>query len=305
MYIFKYAFKNIVRNPFISLSSIVVIGLLIFFINILTFVLFSTGKFIEGVNDRISITIPFQSGFTTESLQTQKLLYTLWTSFSGIESKYISQDEAFVLFQSRNPDLAKLIEWTDENPLPNSLRLSWIPLKSYESVERVIAEYKDILEYNETEFNRKLIDFQSQYSRIESLVKILRLLEYWVYALLVLFIFTVFVVVYTVISNTIFFLRDEMSIIELVGGRSYFIYGPLVIQWLFYTSIASVLAAWVFYGLPYTLPLESLPNSISIMLSDFYIFFSDKLAYGILVAIVLGMTSSFVASWKYIHKTIG
>jgi cell division protein FtsX len=88
----------------------------------------------------------------------------------------------------------------------------------------VIAEYKDILEYNETEFNRKLIDFQSQYSRIESLVKILRLLEYGVYALLALFVFTVFVVVYTVISNTIFFLRDEMSIIELVGGRSYFIY---------------------------------------------------------------------------------
>jgi cell division protein FtsX len=55
-------------------------------------------------------------------------------------------------------------------------------------------------------------------------VKILRFLEYGVYALLALFFFTVFVVVYTVISNTIFFLRDEMSIIELVGGRSYFIY---------------------------------------------------------------------------------
>ena len=62
MYILKYALKNIIRNPFISLSSLVVIGLLVFFINILLLVLFSTDKFIESVNDRISITIPYQSG---------------------------------------------------------------------------------------------------------------------------------------------------------------------------------------------------------------------------------------------------
>ncbi|MFZ2338056.1 MAG: hypothetical protein WAW59_08230 [Patescibacteria group bacterium] len=61
----------------------------------------------------------------------------------------------------------------------------------------------------------------------------------------------------------------------------------------------------MFYSLPYMLPLDSLPSSVSLMLSEFYVFFSDKLAYGLLAAIVLGMISSFIASWKYIHKTIG
>lgn len=305
MYILKYAFKNIIRNPFISLSSLVVIGLLIFFINILTLVLFSTGKFIDGVNDRISITIPFQSGYTDESLQTQKLLYTLSSSFSGIESRYISQEEAFVLFQSRNPDLAKLIEWTDENPLPNSLRLSWIPLGSYEAIEQVIAEYKEILEYNETEFNRKLIDFQSQYSRIESLVKTLRALNYSIYTLLVLFIFTVFVVVYTIISNTIFFLRDEMSIIELVGGKSYFIYGPLMIQGMIYTWLAALLSLGIFSVLLHIIPLDSLPAVASTTLDLFFIDFSRYAYFGFIGFILLGTLSAFVASWKYIHKTIG
>jgi cell division protein FtsX len=96
-----------------------------------------------------------------------------------------------------------------------------------------------------------------------------------------------------------------MSIIELVGGRSYFIYWPLVIQWIFYTSIASLLAAGVLYGLPYILPLDSLPAPVSSILSEFYIFFGDNLVYSFFVAVVLGMMSSFVASWKYIHKTIG
>ena len=53
------------------------------------------------------------------------------------------------------------------------------------------------------------------------------------------------------------------------------------------------------------LPLDSLPVSVASILSEFYIDFSDKLAYGLLSAVALGMISSFVASWKYIHKTIG
>jgi cell division transport system permease protein len=167
MFILKYALKNIIRNPFISLSSLVVIGLLVFFINILLLVLFSTDKFIESVNDRISITIPYQSGYTDQSLRSQQLFYLLESSFSGIEANYVSRDEAFLIFRARNPDLARLIESTEENPLPSSIQLSGIPLGSYEAVQGTIAQYKDILEYDENAMNRKLIDFQSQYNRIE------------------------------------------------------------------------------------------------------------------------------------------
>jgi cell division protein FtsX len=136
-------------------------------------------------------------------------------------------------------------------------------------------------------------------------VKILRLLEYGVYALLILFVFTVFVVVYTIISNTIFFLRDEMSIIELVGGKSYFIYGPLVIQGMIYTFSATLLALALFYALPYMIPLSSFPEVVSTILTAFFVQFSEYVVFGVLAAILLGMISAFVASWKYIHKTIG
>jgi cell division protein FtsX len=113
-------------------------------------------------------------------------------------------------------------------------------------------------------------------------VKILRLLEYGVYALLILFVFTVFVVVYTIISNTIFFLRDEMSIIELVGGKSYFIYGPLVIQGIVYTGCATLLALALFYALPYMIPLESFPPVVSTILTSFFTQFSEYVMFGVL-----------------------
>jgi cell division protein FtsX len=143
---------------------------------------------------------------------------------------YISRDEAFTVFQSRDPDLANLIEGVDENPLPNIIRLSNIPLDSYEGIQSTIENYKDILKYDKPMLDKKFIDFRSQYLRTSKLVQNLILLKQGVYTILVLFVFTVFIVVFMVISNTIFFLRDEISIIELVGGKSYFIYGPLMIQ---------------------------------------------------------------------------
>lgn len=58
--ILRYAFKNIFRNIFLSVSSILIIGLLVFFVNILLFVIYSTDEFIHSINNRISININLQ-----------------------------------------------------------------------------------------------------------------------------------------------------------------------------------------------------------------------------------------------------
>ena len=79
-----------------------------------------------------------------------------------------------------------------------------------------ISSFQDVLEYNEEDIRKKIVDYRAQYTRVEAVVHNLRLLEYGVYILLALFAFTVFVVVHTVIRNFIFYLRDEIEIIELV-----------------------------------------------------------------------------------------
>ncbi len=65
--------------------------------------------------------------------------------------------------------------------------------------------------------DKKLLDYQSQYDRIASVIKMLKILQFAVYVFLGLFIFTVAIVIYMVIHNFVFFLQDEVRIIELVG----------------------------------------------------------------------------------------
>jgi cell division transport system permease protein len=112
MRILAFAIRNIIRNPLLSISSIFVIALLVFFVNILLGILFASGRFIEGVNNRISFTISFQSGYTTQDARVRGLAATLQDTFTGITIETISRREALGILKERNPDLVALIENT-------------------------------------------------------------------------------------------------------------------------------------------------------------------------------------------------
>ncbi len=223
MQLIRYALRNILRNIWLSVSSLLIIGLLVFFVHILLLVIFSTDRFITSINDRISININLQDGYDNSQIRSIEFLSGVTTSFSGVQVDYISREDALTLLTTRNPDLATLIE-KDANPLPNSIRLSNIDIGTYSSLNIYIGRFRDILQYDQGSLDKKLLDYRSQYDRIASVVEMLHILQIAVYILLGLFVFTVAIVIYMVIHNFVFFLQDEVRIIELVGGRPSFIY---------------------------------------------------------------------------------
>jgi len=304
MNILRYAFRNIFRNIFLSLSSILIIGLLAFFVNILLFVLFSTETFIESINNRISLTINLKEWMDDTTPRVRTLMRGITGAFTGINLEYTSREEALSLLAERNPDLASLASAWDENPLPASLRLRNIPLDSYIGLNTYISSFQDVLEYNEEDIRKKIVDYRAQYTRVEAVVHNLRLLEYGVYILLALFAFTVFVVVHTVIRNFIFYLRDEIEIIELVGWKTSFIYIPFLLQALFYTLVATLLAfGSIVLLIQVFLQTEILPVFTKVF-EWFQVFFSVVGTLSIIVFILLTILSSFLATFKYIHGTI-
>ncbi|MDQ5968741.1 MAG: hypothetical protein QG561_832 [Patescibacteria group bacterium] len=183
MHHLRYAIKNIFRNIFLSASSVLIIGLLIFFVNILFLVIFSTDRFINNINDRISISINFQDQYDNTQIRSREFLSGVTNSFSGITVDYISREDALVILTNRNPDLATLIE-NDSNPLPNSVRLSNISLDQYRPLNIFIGRFRDVLQYNQSNLDKKYLDYRSQYDRIATVVKMLHLLQLAVYILL-------------------------------------------------------------------------------------------------------------------------
>lgn len=224
MNIIRYACKNILRNPFLSVSSVFSITLLIFFVHILLFVLFVSEQFISNVNKRISFTINVRDGYDSTDPRIGGMMKELRSAFSGISLSYITREDALALLASRDPDLANLVENTEENPLPNSLKISEVDIASYVPLNNYIARYQDVLHYDAGDMDKKLLDYRAQYDRIMYIVSLLHTLKISVYVLLSLFILTVAVIIYMIIQNFIYFLHSEIEIIELVGGSSRYIY---------------------------------------------------------------------------------
>lgn len=304
MQLLRYALKNIFRNIFLSASSVLIIGLLVFFVNILIFVIFSTDRFITSINNRISININFQDGYDSTQVRSNEFLSGVVSSFSGIQVDYISRESALVLLTTRNPDLATLIE-NDSNPLPNSVRLSNIDINLYTWLNVYIEKFRDILQYDKSSMDKKLLDYQSQYDRIASVIVMLKILQFAVYVFLWLFVFTVAIVIYMVIHNFVFFLQDEVRIIELVGGRPSFIYWPFVLQGILYASVATCFAILLFFWLIKFIQSQSVFMDFIPFLSDFSKYFLSYLGLIIPGFSIVGAISAFLASWKYIHSTIG
>lgn len=305
MQLLRYALKNIFRNIFLSASSILIIGLLVFFVNILILVIFSTDRFITSITDRIAISINLKDWYTNEQIRSIEFFSGMSTSFSWIQVDYVSREDALGILAIRNPDLVTLIE-QDTNPLPNSIRISRIGnnLDLYTALNIYIWRYRDIFQYWKSSIDQKLLDYQSQYSRIASVVEMLNILQIAVYILLGLFVFTVAIVIYMVIHNFIFFLQDEVRIIELVGGQPSFIYWPFIFQWMLYAGIATCISIVTFLWVITLMRSQSLFVDFLPFLSDFSNLFLSIAWLLIPIFSSIGALSAFLASWKYIHSTM-
>ena len=141
----------------------------------------------------------------------------LRNTFPRVGQEYISSEKALEKIRLREPQLAALVETGSENPLPNSIRITKLGIDAYDRLNSVVVAYKDILQYEKTDLQNRMVTYRDQMLKIEPLVEQLRNIEYGVYAMIALFFLTVFIVLYNVIGNFVFFYSEEIKVIMLVG----------------------------------------------------------------------------------------
>lgn len=67
--LFEYALKNITRNTFLSVSSVLILTLLIFFINILIVLHDVSFRMIDGVNQKLTISLYLNEAYNKNSVE--------------------------------------------------------------------------------------------------------------------------------------------------------------------------------------------------------------------------------------------
>lgn len=239
----KYSIKNILRNKFLSVSSILVLTLLMFFINILVILHDVSFKLIDSVNSKMTISLYLNKEYDKSSLEVNDLINNIHNLNSNISVQYKSKEMILDEIREREPDLVEILERT--NPLPDTIILSNIGLEYYEQVNATIQPKMYILSQDK-ENAQHFSNYTTQYQNIKNIIGVLHMLTVGLYIMIGVFLLSIFIITYSIIWNFIYYFKDEIYITRLVGGSKKFIYGPFVLQWMIYSFSSFVLSFIIF-----------------------------------------------------------
>lgn len=282
--IFKYSVKNTLRNKFLSISTVLVLTLLMFFINILAFLEDISYKLINSINSKLTISLYVNEEYTQSSLGVTDLINNIKNVSKEISVTYKDKEEIIKEIELKEPNLVKILE--KNNPLPDTIVVSNIKLNEYEIVNSYINE-KSFLLISNPDSDDYFANYNSQYKKIESIISILTLLKTGLNFIIGIFIFSISVIMYSVISNFIYYYRDEIYITKLVWWSNIFIYGPFVIQGIIYSTISFALSI---------ISLYVLVNYLKISFWEYYDFSIDNYIFLIEFLVFL---SVWAISWFF------
>ncbi len=243
----KYSIKNILRNKFLSLSSILVLTLLMFFINLLLVVHHTSFELINYVNNKMSISLYLEEKYDKNSKDVINLIEKLKRESPNSKITYKSQDEVLNEIKKQDLELVKILE--KQNPLPNTITINKIPLNDYEKLNYVIEWKLYLFSWNWPALKQDVFSsYHSQYQRITWVIKTLKSLWLGVYVIIAIFIFAIWIISYSIIWNFIYYYRDEIYITKLVWWSKTFIYWPFSLQWIIYSMLSFFISLSIFYA---------------------------------------------------------
>lgn len=288
--ILKYSIKNILRNKFLSLSSILVLTLLMFFINILFVMHDVSTKLIEGINSKLTISLYLNEEYDRNKIEIIDLIEDIKKIPWWIEVDYRTKEQILDDIRLKEPDLANILERT--NPLPDTIVLSEIGLAQFETLNRIIENKLFVLS-NDNSDKWHFSNYTTQYKKIEQVTWVLNILELWLYIIIIVFLVSIAIIIYSIIWNFIYYYKDEIYITKLVWWSNKFIYWPFVIQWSIYSFISFLLSLIVFIFII---------KNINGVFGDFYNLYISPLIlfYEMFVFVFIGWISGFFSSRKYL-----
>jgi len=277
-------------NAFIMFIAIIVAMGLFMFYGLVNYA-------IEEVEDQVDVSLFFKEEVTKEEIVAYKEEIENLPEVKTVT--FVSKEQAYESFvQNHEGDIyIEALNIIEVNPFLPSIRITANEPSEYS----VISDFIDSKEDTE-DLIYKMDDFRREevIEKIENLSDNVRALGI---ALIIFFSFLTFLTTYNTVRLTIFSQRKEMEIMKLVGASNAFIRWPYIVQGVICGLIAAVLSFIILFGVLYFAN-----GSISSMLMGFnaYEYFLNNIwiiGLGeIIIAIVLSITSSYIAIAKYLKK---
>lgn len=298
---FRTGFLNFMRNGIVSLSSVLVMtitlsvlsGLLLF-----QHVLTTTLVNIENKVDVSVYFLPAADESTILALQHQvEALPEVATT------TYVTEKEALADFRERHAGdqtTLQALEELDTNPIGGLLEIKAKEISQYESISKFFEDNTALGVGSQSIIDH--VDYNKNKAEIDTVNGILNKGRTLGFILTLVLIALSVVVTFNTVRLAIYFAREEISVMRLVGASRGHVQGPFIVEGMLYGIVATLLTLVIFLPITYWFGSHMTDffqgiNLFTYYLTHIYQFIIILVVFGVGV----GMLSSFLAARKYLR----
>lgn len=284
---FKSTWRNIRRSPYQAFAAVFVMTLTFLFISFFTFLLFGSSKAISYFESMPQVTAFFRQEVKQADIDNLKDDLNKTNKIASVN--FVSKQDAFKIYKEQNKDDPLLLELVTADILPASLEISTIKIEDLSAINNIL---KDSPLVSEVVFQKDVVSILTSWTNALRTIGLS--------LIIVLSLVSIFIMV-IIIGIKISQKKQDIEIMRLIGAGGWYIRWPFIFEGIFYGVVGAVLGWGIAsVALWYATPMfSSFLKGIPIFPLPL-VFLLGLLGGEMMVAIVLGAFSSFIAVLRYL-----
>ena len=299
--IIKAGFINFKRGGLVSFAAVLqVVNTLavIVAIILLQAVLYSS---LNVIKNKVDVTIYFNVGTSEDKIM---LLKSSLLKLPEVkEVSYTSEEDNLKKFRELHINDYSTIAALDEigiNPLGSYLNIKAKEISQYENIANFMKSDNALILGSASIIYK--VNYHQNKLVIDRLNTIISGAQKLGFLLMLYLIISSLIITFNTIRLTIFFAKEEIGVMRLVGASKMRVRGPFMIEGAIYGIVATIVTLILFWSATAWMG-RNMTGFLSLNMYDYYISnFFQIFAIILLSGILLGVISSFLAVRKYLNK---
>jgi cell division transport system permease protein len=228
----QQALTNILRNKSVNFLCLGIIAFTLLVPGIFSFISFHLDRYINRLGENIEAIFYIRGN--SDGAAIEKLLQRIEGNLLVKEVGFTSKDQARLNFSREFPELEYILAEFSESPFPASINVKF--RSDARSIVQIESFSRDIERNSMVESVQLNMDWARKIAMVKKFASFAGL-----FLSAILLIVSIFII-FNVVKINIFYRRDEINILRLVGATDWYIKTPFLLEGLILGSLGGLLA---------------------------------------------------------------
>jgi cell division transport system permease protein len=290
-YSFKQAMANLLRNKVVNSLCLGIIAFTLLVPGIFNYISFNLERYINKLSENVEAIFYIKDD--SDGATIEKLLQQIQANLLVKEVGFTSRDQAKTKFAGEFPELKYILAEFDDSPFPASIDVKF--LADARNLIQIESFVRDINKSGPVESVQLNLDWARKIALIKKFASFAGL-----FLSAILLIVSIFII-FNVVKINIFYRRDEINILRLVGASNWYIKTPFLIEGVILGFLGGLLAGGLLLATIKAFPFYAgFVFNIVKQLIDFKLL-PQKIFWQLLATgTAIGLLSSFISLRRFI-----